>query len=226
MAQRFPNGRLVVFSKAPVPGEVKTRLVPPLDTQTAAELHRRLVEQTLTTTCAAGLCPVELWCAPDTSHAFFRACRQRYGIPLDTQRGADLGERMAETFRRLLAECEYVVLLGSDCPTLGQGELYAALHALDSGYNAVIAPAADGGYVLLGLRDPAEALFRDIPWGSAEVTEITRRRMSDRRWRWLELAIQHDIDRPEDLRHLPPHLQPNHSVPPRRRGEAGPISFG
>ena len=73
---------IAVFAKAPVPGEVKTRLVATLGAEGAARLHERLVERALATALAARLGPVTLWCAPDQSHAFFRQCAARHGVEL------------------------------------------------------------------------------------------------------------------------------------------------
>ncbi|HKI81038.1 MAG TPA: DUF2064 domain-containing protein, partial [Pseudodesulfovibrio sp.] len=77
-----------------------------------------------------------------------------------------------------------------------------ALGHLADGSDAVMAPAQDGGYVLLGLRRAAHGLFTDIPWGTGRVAAVTRRRMRELRWHWRELPLQWDVDRPEDLERL------------------------
>jgi rSAM/selenodomain-associated transferase 1 len=193
----------MVFAKAPVPGRVKTRLAAALGERAAAELHRQLAERTLFTALAAGLGPVELWCAPGTNDAFFAACAKQHGVALRAQGEGDLGMRMARALEFALAEGSPGLLIGSDCPALTPEYLREAAAALVNGYDAVIGPAEDGGYVLIGLaRSPATPLFEDIAWGSAKVMQETRTRLARLNWRWRELATLWDVDRPEDLPRL------------------------
>ena len=193
----------MVFAKAPTPGRVKTRLAPALDAQAAAALHRQLTGRTLATALAAGLGEVELWCTPSTSDAFFAACAKRYGVGLRAQGEGDLGMRMARALEFARAEGSPGLLIGSDCPALTPDYLRDAASALADGNDAVIGPAEDGGYVLIGLaRGPAAPLFEGIAWGSAAVMQETRGRLASLAWRWRELATLWDVDRPEDLSRL------------------------
>ena len=195
---RFPDIRLLVFTKAPVPGTVKTRLLPVLDAGAAAALHAELVEDSLARYTAEPLCPVELHCAPDGDHPFFEQLASRYPIVRRTQRGADLGERMAHAVDATLAAGHWPLLVGTDCPTLDSDSLSAACRHLRAGH-AVLGPAEDGGYVLLGLRQRAPALFRDMPWGTEQVLLRTRAVLAGRGWDWRELPQAWDLDRPADL---------------------------
>ena len=197
------NCRIMVFAKAPTPGRVKTRLVPALGERAAAALHRQLAERTLGTARAARLGPVELWCAPGTNDAFFAACAEQHGVGLRDQGEGDLGMRMARALESALAEGSPGLLIGSDCPALTPEYLREAAAALVNGSDAVIGPAEDGGYVLIGLaRSPAAPLFKDIAWGSATVMQETRAHLARLNWRWRELATLWDVDRPEDLLRL------------------------
>jgi len=192
-----------VFAKAPTPGRVKTRLLPALGDAAAAALHRDLVERTLCTAAAAGLGQVELWCAPGTGDAFFAACAARHDLVLREQGEGDLGARMARALELTLAAGSRGLLIGSDCPALTPEYLRAAAAALAEGHDAVIGPAEDGGYVLIGLaRSPATALFEAIAWGSSTVMQETRTRLARLNWHWRELATLWDVDRPEDLLRL------------------------
>jgi hypothetical protein len=193
----------MIFAKAPTPGRVKTRLVPALGKRAAAALHRHLVERTLETALAAGLGQVELWCAPGTNDAFFATCAKQHGVSLRAQGEGDLGMRMARALEFALAGGSPGLLIGSDCPALMPEYLREAAAALVNGYDAVIGPAEDGGYVLIGLaRSPAAPLFQDIAWGTAAVMQETRARLARLDWRWRELATLWDVDRPEDLPRL------------------------
>lgn len=196
---RFPEARLVVFAKAPIPGEVKTRLLPVLSARQAAALQARLIRHTLAMATQVALCPVELWCSPSCAHPFFTRCERSFGLSLHLQQGADLGERMGNASAAVLARCPYVVLIGCDCPVLGGEDLEEALSALREGYDAVVGPAEDGGFVLLGLRRPAPELFAGMAWGSNRVLVETRTRLRTLGWCWHELKTYWDVDRPEDL---------------------------
>ena len=189
---------LIVFARAPEPGRVKTRLAPLLGERGAATLHARLVERTLRTARAAGFVPVLLYCLPGTQGEFFERMKQRYGVRLRAQGRGDLGERMHRALRRHPG----AVLIGSDCPALQPADLRAAAHALQSGADAVFAPAEDGGYALVGLRRAARAVFDRVEWGGAKVMAQTRRNLRRLRWHWRELRTVWDVDRPEDVLRL------------------------
>ena len=191
-----------MFAKAPVPGEVKTRLVPPLTNDQAAELYRRLVNHTLATATNAKLCPVELWCTPTSHHVFFEHCHTRYGVTLHSQQGDDLGIRMLHAFADALQRSKFTILIGTDCPELTHKDLASALGYLQQGFDAVLNPALDGGYVLIGLRQTAAELFTGIDWGTGAVLEETRTRLRRLGWKWLELKEKRDLDRPEDLERI------------------------
>jgi len=198
---------LVVFAKAPEPGRVKTRLIPGLGEAGAAALHRRLVAHSLAVSTQAAIGPVELWCTPDSGHAFFEECRGRFGVSLHTQGEGDLGARMQHAFESALARGTRAILMGSDIPALSGRYLRDADRALE-GRDAVIGPAEDGGYVLIGLSRCHPELFRDIPWGGRDVLAKTRRRIAALRWSSSELAALWDLDRPEDLDRMSAEMRP------------------
>jgi rSAM/selenodomain-associated transferase 1 len=182
-----------------VPGRVKTRLAHAIGDAAAAALHERLVERALATARAAQLGEVELWCMPDADHPFFDRCAARFGAVLRVQPEGDLGARMAHVFAHHAGRG--VVLIGSDCPALESRDLRDAVEALRT-RDAVFAPAEDGGYVLVALVEPAPALFRDVPWGSAEVMRTTREHARRAGLELAELRTLWDVDRPEDLARL------------------------
>lgn len=199
-AMRFPDARLMIFAKAPVAGSAKTRLAPTLGEQGAADLHAQLTERILHTAITANLAPVEIWCSPDCSHRFFQAVTSAVGRRV--QHGEDLGERMANAFDAALIHHPYAVLVGTDCPAMTADYLARAFALLDGGADAVLGPAEDGGYVLLGLRRTDKHLFEDVAWGTNRVLDETCERLTALSWRWQELETLWDVDRPEDLERL------------------------
>lgn len=190
---------VVVFARAPVPGEAKTRLIPRLGARGAAHLHATLIERSLETAQVAGLGRVELCCAPDTAHPFFAACAERYGAVLTAQTTGDLGARMLCAFDRLVPRAGPALLIGTDCPALTPAHLREAAAALAAGHDAVLGPAEDGGYVLVGLGRTSPRVFDGIEWGGPDVMRETRTRLAALGWRWHELAELWDVDRPADL---------------------------
>jgi rSAM/selenodomain-associated transferase 1 len=153
---------------------VKTRLAPLLGEQRAARLHARMIEDTLRVAVRAGFERVELHCAPHARHATFSALARRYSLTLRAQGRGDLGTRMQRAFERALRTARVVVLIGTDCPVLRVADLRAAARALQGGADAVLSPAEDGGYALIGLRRTSPRLFSGIEWGSDSVLAQTR----------------------------------------------------
>lgn len=205
------DARLLIIAKAPQPGAVKTRLIPLLGEAGAAALHARLVKQTLAIARAAGIGPVELCCAPGTDDPFLRFCGSRYGASLAAQVDGDLGNRMLDAFERALANSRCAILIGTDCPALTTNHLRDAARILAQGQDAVFVPAEDGGYALIGLARCDARLFEGIAWGEASVMNETRARLRALDWRWQELEMLWDIDRPEDYKRLlAARLLPDH----------------
>ena len=174
---------VLVFSRAPRPGRVKTRLVPRLGEWGAARLHARMTAHALRTAHAARCGPVELY---DSAR----------------QRGADLGERMYRALAEALRRHRAAILIGADCPALRPAHMRSAARALAGGCDVALAPAEDGGYVLIGARRISPALFAGIDWGSPSVYAASVRRLEALGYRWRALPRLWDVDRPEDLERL------------------------
>ncbi|MGH8630835.1 MAG: TIGR04282 family arsenosugar biosynthesis glycosyltransferase [Burkholderiales bacterium] len=194
--------RILVFAKAPVPGQAKTRLISRLGAQGAARLQAWLIKRTLATATAAQLGPVELWCAPDCNHAFFAACSKRHSVALADQGTGDLGERMHRALDSATREGAPALLVGCDCPALSVADLQAALTALEDGADLAFIPAEDGGYVLIGAKRAPCLIFHGVAWGTGQVMAQTRERMLHAGVRWVELATHWDLDRPADYDRL------------------------
>lgn len=191
--------QLAVLAKAPIPGMAKTRLIPALGAEGAARAQRELTRQALCTAQAAGIGPVTLWCAPDARHRFFRALQRTTGVRCLVQSSGDLGVRMHTAFRLHCAEGP-LLLVGTDCPAMQPLHLRRAAMALLEGADAVVQPAEDGGYVLIGLHQPQPTLFHAMPWSTDRVLGETRARARQAGLVVHELDTLWDVDRPEDLR--------------------------
>jgi len=191
--------RVLVLARAPIPGQTKSRLVPRLGRWGAARLQARLTERALRTARAARLGPIELHAAPRARLAFFLRCARRFGASLHAQRGRDLGERMQQAAAQALRGARAAILIGTDCPLLSARDMRHAARALQGGADAVLAPAEDGGYALIGLRRADPRAFSDIDWGSGTVYAATRARAATLGWRVRVQRTVWDLDRPEDL---------------------------
>ena len=186
---------IAVLAKAPIPGLAKTRLIPAIGAHAAAVLQERLTEHAVETAVAAGIGPVTLWCAPDTTHGSFRALAARLPITLKQQVDGDLGARMLEALQ------PGGLLIGSDCPGFTPGHLRAAARALDDA-DVVLTPAEDGGYVQIGARAPCPELFSNMVWGAPTVLSETRKRIAALNLKAVELAPLWDVDTEDDLARL------------------------
>jgi rSAM/selenodomain-associated transferase 1 len=197
-----PDCHLIVFAKAPVPGEVKTRLAVSMGASAATRLYEAMVLNTLSKATHSRVGLLQLWVTPSKEHPFFSLCANEFPLTLHLQTTGDIGRRMAHAFQQTLKKTRFALLLGTDCPSLTQEDLNDAATALRQGSNAVLVPTEDGGYCLLGLHRYAPRLFHDISWGTDLVLEQTRARLRQFGWSWHELPTRWDVDRPEDVERL------------------------
>lgn len=199
------NTALIVFAKAPVAGQAKTRLAPVLGEAGAALLAQQLLRHAVQQAVQTPFGHLALCVTPDTSHpAFAQAQALAAGrLHLSPQGEGDLGQRMHRALVTALDLSASALLMGSDAPGLSTERLNEAAQALDR-HDAVFIPAHDGGYALVGLRRPAPGLFHNMRWSTPQVMADTRVRAREAGLRWQELAPVHDMDEPADLQHLPP----------------------
>lgn len=196
---RYPHARLLIFAKAPVPGRVKTRLATTYGRRGAAVIYRQLLCQTLMHAVAAQAAPVELWVSPGRAHPWLAARAHELGVRLRVQPPGDLGRRMQQALRATLRRASFAALIGADCAALPPWLLLQAFDRLARGAQAVLGPAEDGGYVLVGLHRPQPLLFQAIPWSGPGVLAATRTRLRRLGLHCEELPLSFDIDRAPDL---------------------------
>lgn len=197
MQYLYPEARILVFARPPVPGRCKTRLVPVLGEKGAAQLQQNLTDKIMHDLEAYKLCPFELWQSDETLYF-----KQRYstinGLTIHTQTGEDLGERMANAISCALTTAKNVIVTGSDCVLYSKYYLSSAIESLKSG-NVVVGPASDGGYVLLATKQEIPEIFRDISWGTPRVLQQTLNKLAKEQQKYSVLGELWDIDTPEDL---------------------------
>lgn len=210
--ERSVRGRLTaLFTKRPEPGRVKTRLVPFLSPEEAASLAEAMLADGVER-CQAGPFETCLVVAPAEAVAWARA---RFpGLAVEPQEGAELGQRLAHFARRAFRElgARTLVIVGSDQPLVPLERLVEAHAALEAGVDVVLGPDAGGGYYLIGLAAPCDALFTEVRMSSAGMAEATAALAHARGLRLERLAPHDDVDTPADLRRLAVELAGSDSV--------------
>lgn len=196
------NSRIgvAILARAPIPGQAKTRLIPALGAEGAANLQRWLLQRSVAMALIADVGPVSLWCTGDPAHRDFAVCRAFGSVTLHTQPEGSRGERMLAAVARSPTPAGTLVI-GTDCPALSATHLREAARALGD-HDAVVIPAEDGGYVLIGMQKPSPELFAGIDWGSDRVMPQTRQRLARMGWQWREPDLLWDVDLPQDLERL------------------------
>lgn len=210
--------RLIIFTRYPVPGRTKTRLIPTLGAEGAADLQRQMTEHTLESVrpLAEGDVELEVRFA-DSEQA---SITEWLGDDLlyTSQGEGDLGDRMRRAFTSSFNEkVEKAVVIGTDCPSLDSKSVLEALYLLEEN-TLVLGPATDGGYYLIGIRSDApewlyELLFKNIPWGTDQVFNSTVNALAET---GLDLGLldeKADVDEPEDLIHWEKEMSTRYPVP-------------
>lgn len=196
---------LIVFTRYPQPGKAKTRLIPALGAESAADLQRQMTEHTLKqvqTLIDRRPLSAEIWFAGTDTPEIDRQQMQNWlGSKWHycPQPSGNLGTRMAHAVQTAFASgASRVVVIGTDCPGLVAEKLVQAFQVLET-HDLVLGPAADGGYYLIGLSQFVPALFADIAWSTCDVLQQTVEAAKQANLSIGYLATLTDIDRPEDL---------------------------
>ncbi|AFZ27664.1 hypothetical protein Cylst_5664 [Cylindrospermum stagnale PCC 7417] len=197
---RNPKQHLIVFTRYPEPGKTKTRLIPALGNVGAANLQRQMTEHTI-----FQVKELQKTTALSVEVRFAGGDLQLMqdwlglGLVYQSQGGGDLGERMMRSLLDAFQSgAEQVIIIGSDCPGLSEQILATAFEQLQV-FDLVLGPAIDGGYYLIGLRQPMPELFMNIAWGTAQVCQKTVDIALELNLSLIYLPPLADVDRPEDL---------------------------
>lgn len=185
---------IIVFVKNPVLGRVKTRLAASVGDVRAMEIYLQLLDYTRDVLSQVqGVRRVVYY----SDHVETDDEWSPIYFDKKVQSQEDLGHRMLTAIRQELQLSSNVIIIGSDCAQLTATHLQDAITALQD-RNVVIGPSLDGGYYLLGLDGPYEALFEDVPWSTDQVLSITRKRAAEKNLTMTELPPLSDIDYIED----------------------------
>jgi len=200
------NCHIIIFSRYPVVGKTKTRLIPLLGAEKAAQLQRKMTEKI---TAEAAEC--KRACSAETTVFYTDGTREKMtdwlGRSFDyhLQSGGDIGNKMEDAFSRIFADglAQSIILIGSDIPEITAGIIMEGFISLKS-HNTVIGPAKDGGYYLIGMKSEdapqlLKLLFRHIPWSTGDVLKATTERLADSEHSYSLLPCLRDIDQPEDI---------------------------
>lgn len=188
---------IVLFAKQPVPGQVKTRLTPPLTSEQACRLYQAALQESVVRLLATGL---PLLLCYSGSRAWFSTTFP--GLSLMAQSDGDLGQRLSDVLQQAFSlGSGPVVLAGSDCPDLPLSLIEELLEALQV-TDVVTIPCRDGGYAMIGVRRWVPTLFSEIPWSTSAVLDATRRRCQEHGLSFYQTAGWEDLDELADLQRL------------------------
>lgn len=192
---------VLVYAKYPTPGAVKTRIAKIIGNEKAAELYRKMlfvVVDGLLEALASDRFDVIVCFDPAQSAAAYEKLFPGRRLSFLAQRGNDLGERLENSFEGMLEAYERVLVVGTDCVELSRAILEEAASGLKSA-DAVVGPATDGGYYLIGLKEPRPELFRGIEWSTSRVLGQTLERCQTLNLTVHRLAELTDVDTVDEL---------------------------
>ena len=196
------NSCIIVFAKAPIQGHVKTRLAKDMDASAVLSLYRNFVRDIIDKISDLGL-GFKIFYDPPDAELLMRDWlgNQHEFIP---QTGSDLGQKMANAFEYVFRNgTNQALLMGTDFPDLPKKIISDAMHVLKTN-DAVIGPAIDGGYYLIGFSSATylPTLFTDIPWGTAAVFQKTMDIFLSSGFVTYQLPEWRDVDVYDDLKDL------------------------
>lgn len=198
--------RIIIFAKAPQPGFAKTRLIPALGAEGAAELAQQMLSNTLFEALAADIGTVELCSTPKIDDIAWQGISLPLGIEITDQGEGDLGARLARAAECAIENAGSVLLIGTDCVEMSAALLREAAQSLHE-HDAVIHCTADGGYALLGLKRYSAVLFSEMPWSTDAVASTTIARIGQLGWSLHVGQLLHDVDTPQDLKYVPTKME-------------------
>ena len=194
--------RIIIFTKAAQAGFTKTRLIPALGKQGAANLAKKMLIHTLNQSLEAGVGPVEMCVTPPPTDSIWQEYAVLGDLEYSDQGTGDLGERLSRVTQRVIDRGESLLIIGTDCTQLTATHLQRAKESLHN-FDSILIPATDGGYVLFGLNFFHASLFESIKWSTDTVYAETTERLETLGRTIKFFPSMNDIDEPKDLKFLP-----------------------
>ena len=196
---------LILFAKAPLPGQVKTRLLPELNPDEAAQVATELIEHTARLAEAFWPGPIVLCTWPDTDHPLFQELARTSSMTITEQESGDLGQKMNAALTPYTSVGTPAAVMGCDVPHCPADILRDAGNLLEQGRD-VIGPSMDGGYYLIGLQRPLGRIFDSVDWGSNSALRTTLANALDCGVRFEHLPPLQDVDSYTDLVKVAEHF--------------------
>lgn len=191
-----------MFTKTPELGKTKTRLIPALGINGAYNVHVKLLKYTLKLTTEINNIDFFLHYTSKKNNQWLLSLASKHNLLTQVQTGKDLGKRMFNAAKTSLTQYSHCIIIGIDCPELSIHYIEQANKHLSTGYDAVIGPAYDGGYVLIGINKANKDIFNNIEWGSDSVFNSTIEIFKRLNLQFKTLATLHDVDKKEDLQYF------------------------
>jgi rSAM/selenodomain-associated transferase 1 len=197
---KFMISAIVIMAKAPTPNEVKTRLIPHLKPEMAALLYHNFLLDKIEQVKSVEKAKFFIAYMPDNSESYFKKIAPDFDLIL--QIGNDLGDRLGYVSNKLFNKgFKKVVILDSDTPNLPTEYIRKAIAGLRNS-DIIIGPCEDGGYYLIGLKSPTTDIFKNIPWSTSNVANVTVKRAKEIGLKSSSLKYWYDIDTIDDLKRL------------------------
>lgn len=190
---------LIIFAKYPEPGKVKSRIASELGAERAAEIYSRIAKAVIEKVSTSDTHRTIIFYDPPERENEIKLWLGINKHSYERQPGSTIGEKMSNSFRDVFSRgAEKAVLIGTDIPEITAGTVNAAFGLLDE-TDVVLGPAEDGGYYLMGLRNPEPLLFRDIEWSTNLVLSQTIDRIKERKLSYNLLQTLKDVDTAGDI---------------------------
>jgi len=199
MTYLYPKTKIIIFTKPPIAGKCKSRLIPHLGAIGAAKLQEKLIFKIIDQLKDYKLCPFEV-CLSEANQDFIEILNE-YSVDVSFQKGKDLGARMSHAILSNIEDNNSVIIIGSDCAEFSKDYFIDAITELESN-KVVLGPAFDGGYVLIGMSEFVGSVFKNVNWGTNEVLQSSCQILESEDQSFALLSKRHDIDTPDDLKYL------------------------
>lgn len=199
---------LITFVKAPVPGNVKTRLQADLGAEQTVEIYKSFIGEILTQCSRLKGIDRFLGCAPTTDHVFLKQMSEKYKLKVFNQRGNNLGKKIINAFQDHFRKgYTDIVLIGSDSPTIPKEYIRKAFNLLKKN-EIIIGPCCDGGIYLIGAKTRIEpGIFKNIPWDTSQVLNLVLENLFKFKIQFAMLPFWYDVDDVDDYTFFKLHLQ-------------------